>query len=57
LTYSAKILYPVEVAEVEIAASGGKKIRSKIPKSAIFELQKRYTTQKKAENNRHSDLK
>ena len=34
-----------------------KKIRSKILKSAIFELHKRYTPQKKAENNRHSDLK
>ena len=31
-----------------------KKVRSKILKSAIFELHKR---QKKAENNRHSDLK
>ena len=29
----------------------------KILKSAIFEVQKRYTPQKKAENNRHSDLK
>ena len=28
-----------------------------ILKSAIFEQHKRYTPQKKAENNRHSDLK
>ena len=62
----AKILYSIEVTEVEIAVSGGrrrgqgpgeKKVWSKILKSAIFELHKRYTPQKKDENNRHLDLK
>ena len=48
-------LRPREVAEV--AKVQMKKNRSKILKSAIFEVQKRYTPQKKAENNRHSDLK
>ena len=48
-------LQPREVAEVARVQS--KKNRSKILKSAIFELQKRYIPQKKAENNRHSDLK
>ena len=48
-------LRPLEVAEV--ARSRRKKFRSKILKSAIFELHKRYTPQNKAENNRHSDLK
>ena len=46
---------PLEVAEV--AKVQTKKNRSKILKSAIFEVQKRYTPQKKAENNRHSYLK
>ena len=48
-------LRPLEVAEV--AKVQTKKNRSKILKSAIFELQKCYTPQKKAENNCHSDLK
>ena len=48
-------LRPREAAEV--AKVQAKKIRSKILKSAIFELQKRYIPQKKAENNCHSDLK
>ena len=48
-------LRPREVAEV--AKVQTKKNRSKILKSAIFELQKRYTPQKKAEKNRHLDLK
>ena len=64
--YLAKIWYHIEVPEVEIAASGGhqsgegpgeKKFHQKILKSAIFELHKHYTPQKKAENNFHSDLK
>ena len=60
LKYSAIIWYPIEVFEVQIAASGGqrngqgpKKVWSKIMKSAIFELHKHYTPQKKVENNRH----
>ena len=48
-------LRPREAAEV--AKVQAKKIRSKILKSAIFELQKHYIPQKKAENNCHSDLK
>jgi hypothetical protein len=48
-------LRPRDVAEV--ARVQTKKKLIKILKSAIFELQKRYTPQKKAENNRHSDLK
>ena len=53
-------MYPIQVAEAEIAASGGRRSsqrRSKILKSAIFELHKHYTPQKKAENNHHSDFK
>ena len=48
-------LRPREVAEVVMVQT--KKKWSKILKSAIFELQTRYTPQKKAENNRHLDLK
>ena len=48
-------LRPLEVAKV--AKVQTKKNRSKILKSAIFELQKCYTPQKRAENNCHSDLK
>ena len=48
-------LRPREVAEV--AKVQTEKNRSKILKSAIFELQKRYIPQKKAEKNLHSDLK
>ena len=48
-------LRPREVAKV--AKVQTKKNRSKILKSAIFEVQKRHTPQKKAENNCHSDLK
>ena len=59
----AKIWYPIEVAEVEIAASGGRWSgqvpgeKKSIKTSAIFELHKCYTPQKKAENNLHLDLK
>ena len=48
-------LQPREVAEV--ARVQEKKVRSKILKSSIFELHKRYIPQKKAENNCHLDLK
>ena len=66
LRYSAKIWCPIKVSEVEIAALGGhwrgqgpgeKKVRSKILKSAIFELHKRYTPQKEVENNHFSEFK
>ena len=48
-------LWPQEVAEV--ARDQAKKNRSKILKSAIFELQKNYTHQKKAEKNHYLELK
>jgi hypothetical protein len=55
--------YPIEVAEVEIEVSGGRrsgqgpgKIRFD-KKSSIFELHKRFILQKKAEKNRFSELK
>ena len=48
-------LRPREVAEV--ARVQAHKNWSKILKSAIFELHKRYIPQKKAENNHYSDLK
>ena len=63
LIYCAKIWYPIEVAEVEIAATGGRQSgqdpdeKNSIKNLEIFELQKRYTPQKKAKNNSHSYLK
>ena len=48
-------LWSREVAKV--ARVQAKKLQSKTIKSTIFELYKSYTPQKKAESNRHSELK
>ena len=65
LRYSAKIWYPIEVAEVEIAASGGRRSgqvpgdKKLIKNSEIrnFWATQTLYTSKKAEKNSYLDLK